>query len=397
MSSYENNVELKKGTKYKIASITKTFTGTLIAIAQEEQKLNVQDKASDYLNGLSHKFSAITIEQLLKHTSGLPHNEGIKDYWQAKSKLQMTTEQVIKEINTLDLLFEPGSQMHYSSLGYYVLASILEKVYKNSFENILKDKILKKLQMNETGIVDGLEIIPQMASGYHLITDDSLIVAPYRNYSMLKGAGDMYSTSSDLLKWNNSFFSNILLSEKAKEIIFAKPTDSTPKTGESYGYGWSMNSDTPKKFYHGGGTWGYSTYTSIYSDENKTSIISVSNVSILPISNIASNVENIVFGKPFQMPIIHKVLEKPVNLEMYIGDFITDENKMVLSIIKAENSLYAKLGGNPPFEIYPKGNNQFFGKKVEIEFTFEINDANLVTGLSAEGTGKLFKFKKDNK
>lgn len=397
MSSYENYVELKKGAKYRIASITKTFTGTLIAIAQEEQKLNVQDKANDYLNGLSPKFRAITIEQLLKHTSGLPHNEGIKDYWQTKSKLQMTTEQVIKEINTLDLLFEPGSQMHYSSLGYYVLASILEKVYKNSFENILKDKILKKLQMNETGIVDGLEIITQMASGYHLITDDSLVVAPYRNYSMLKGAGDMYSTSTDLLKWNNSFFSNMLLSDKTKEIIFAQPTDSMPKTGDSYGYGWYVNSKTPKKFYHGGGTWGYSTYTSIYSDENKTSIIIVSNVSILPITNIASDVEKIVFGKPFQMPTIDKVSGKPVNLEMYSGDFITDENKMVLSIIKAENSLYAKLGGNPPFEIYPKGNHQFFGKKVDIKFTFEINDANLVTGLSAEGMGKSFKFKKDNK
>jgi len=397
MSSYENNVEVETGAKYRIASITKTFTGTLIAIAQEEQKLNVQDKASDYLNGLSPKFSAITIEQLLKHTSGLPHNEGIKDYWQTKSKLQMTTEQVIKEINTLDLLFEPGSQMHYSSLGYYVLASILEKVYKKSFENILKDKVLKKLQMNETGIVDGLEIIAKMASGYHLITDDSLVVAPYRNYSMLKGAGDMYSTSADLLKWNNSFFSNTLLSEQTKEIIFAQPNDSTPKTGDHYGYGWYVNSEAPRKIYHGGGTWGYSTYTSIYSDENKTSIIIVSNVSILPITDIASDIEKIVFWKPFQMPTIDKVSEKPVNLEMYSGDFITDENKMVLSIIKGENSLYAKLGGNPPFEIYPKGDHQFFGKKVEIEFTFEINDANVVTGLSAEGMGKSFKFKKDNK
>src|SRR5690606_10008103 len=65
MASYENSVELKKGAKYRIASITKTFTGTLIAIAQEEQYLNVQDKAIDYLDGLSPKFNNIKIEQLL--------------------------------------------------------------------------------------------------------------------------------------------------------------------------------------------------------------------------------------------------------------------------------------------------------------------------------------------
>lgn len=397
MASYENSVELKKGAKYRIASITKTFTGTLIAIAQGEQKLNVQDQAIDYLDGLSPKFRTVTIEQLLKHTSGLPHNEGINDYWQTKSKLQTTTEQAIKEINNLDLLFEPGSQMQYSSLGYYLLASILENVYKNSYENILKEKILNKLQMNETGIVDGLKIIPQMASGYHLINDDSLVVAPYRNYSILKGAGDLYSTATDLLKWNSSFFSNTLLSEKGKEIVFTKTTNPKLKDDNSYGYGWYLNSDKQQKFYHGGGTWGYSTYTSMYSDNDKTSIIILSNVSILPITNIASDVEKIVFGKPFQMPSIEKVSEKPVNLEMYSGEFIADENKIVLSIIKAENSLYAKLGGNPPFEIYPKGNHQFFGKKVEIDFFFAVNDADVVTSLTANGMGKSFQFKKVNK
>ena len=392
LASYENNLELEKGAKYRIASITKTFTGTLIAIAQKEEKLNVHDKAIDYINGLSPKFKDVTIEQLLSHTSGLPHNEGIKDYWHIKSKLQMTPEQVITEINTLDLLFEPGSQMHYSSLGYHLLATILESVYNSSFENILKDKILNKLQMTETGIVDNLKIIPQMASGYHLVTDDSLVVAPYRNYSMLKGAGDMYSTATDLLKWNNSFFSNTLLSEKTNTNIF---TQQTQKNNENYRYGWYMSSDVPKKQYHGGGTWGYSTYNSMYTDK-QISIIILSNISTLPISTIALDVEKIIFGQPFQMPSIEKVSKKSVNLEMYSGNFISETSKMVLVVKKVGNSLYAKLGNNPPFEIYPKGNHQFFGKKIEIDITFQI-DNDLVSGLMAERMGKTFNFKKEIK
>jgi CubicO group peptidase (beta-lactamase class C family) len=395
LASYENNLELKKGTKYRIASITKTFTGALITIAQEEGKLNVQDKAIDYVNRLSLKFKEITIEQLLIHTSGLPHNEGIKDYWLAKSKLQMTPEQVITEINTLDLLSEPGSKMHYSSLGYYLLASILENVYKSSFENVLKDKILNKLHMAETGIVNNLKIIPQMASGYHLVTDDSLVVAPYRNYSMLKGAGDMYSTATDLLKWNNSFFSNTLFSEKTKATVFAQQSKTVVNSGDNYGYGWFMSSDKLQKYYHGGGTWGFSTYSAMYPDK-QISIIILSNVSTLPISAIAEDVEKIVFGKPFQIPTVAEVSKESVNLEMYRGTFISDSNKMALSISTVKNSLYAKLGSNPPFEIYPKENHQFFGKKIEIEFTFEItNDS--ITGLSAERMGQLFHFKKDTK
>lgn len=393
MASVENDLRLENGAKYRIASITKTFTGVLIAIAHEEQKLNVHDKASNYLIELSPKFKDITILQLLKHTSGLPHNEGIKDYWQIKSKIQITPEQAIEEINSLDLLFEPDSKMKYSSLGYYLLASILENIYKSDFEDILQNKILSKLQMVETGVVDGLKILPQMTSGYHLISDDSLVIAPYRNYSMLKGAGDMYSTSTDLLKWNNSFGSDKLLTLKTKNIIFENSEHSIQKNEDAYGYGWYLNFDAPKKYYHGGGTWGYSTFTSMYPD-SQISIIILSNVSTLPISNIALDVEKIVFGKPFQMPTIEEVSGKPENIEMYSGKFIANGNQMVLSIIKVENSLYAKLGENPPFEIYPKDNHQFFGKKVEIEFTFELNESNLVTGLLAEGMGKSFQFRK---
>ena len=395
LASYENNVRLKKGAKYRIASISKTFTGTLIAIAQEEQKLNVQDKAGNYIKNLSPRFSNITIEQLLTHTSGLPHNEGIKDYWLIKSKLQMTNKKVLAEINALELLFKPGSKMSYSSLGYYLLSVILENAYNENFECILKTKILNKLLLTETGIVDNLKIIPQFASGYHLVTDDSLVVAPYRNYSMLKGAGNMYSTSTDLLKWNNSFFSNIILSEKIKTEVFAHQNKTTKKSRDSYGFGWYTKFDLPRKQYHGGGTWGYSTYTAKYPDSN-ISIIILSNISKLPISSIASDVEKIVFRLPFEMPSIEEIIKESVNLEMYSGTFISNSSKMVLTITKVENSLYAQLRGNPPFEIYPKGDHQFFAKKIEIEFTFEIKN-DLIIGLSAKRMGQQFQFKKETK
>src|SRR5690606_4012420 len=140
----------------------------------------------------------------------------------------------------------------------------------------------------DTGVANTLKIIPQITSGYHLVNDDSLVVAPYRNYSMLKGAGDMYSNSMDLLKWNNSFFSNTLLREKTKTSIFSKSEKAFKYKGEHYGYGWYIGTRIPIKYYHGGGTWGYSTNTAFYPDE-KISIIILSNVSVLPITSIASD------------------------------------------------------------------------------------------------------------
>ncbi len=385
----EHDLKIENGAKYRIASITKTFTGTLIALAQAENKLNVNDKANQYIEGLSDKFKDITIYQLLTHTSGLLHNEGIKDYWQIKSKLQLNNEQIISEINNLDLLFPPGSQMSYSSLGYYLLADILETVYQDDFQNILENKILKKLQMTETGVAYSQKIIPRMTSGYHLVTDDNLVVAPYRNYSMLKGAGDMYASSTDLLKWGNSFFSNKLLNEKTKALIFT--ANNAEK--KNYGYGWFIKTEKPKKYYHGGGTWGYSSYIALYPEE-KISIIILSNISTLPTESIANDIEKMVYDLPFEMPKVEKEISADsIDLRIYSGNFISDSGKMKLNIIHTKNGLFAQLAGNPPFEIYPKGNHQFFGKKVELEITFEVKD-NVVSGLKVERMGQTFHFKK---
>mgnify|MGYP003668983379 CR=1 FL=1 len=136
LASIEYNIPIKPNAKYKIASITKTFTATLIVKAKEEGKLNFEDPASKFIPKLDRKFKAISIHQLLTHTSGLPHNQAIADYWLVKSKLSMTTDQVISEINQVNLLFESGTQLHYSSLGYFLLATILEKVYQENYDQI---------------------------------------------------------------------------------------------------------------------------------------------------------------------------------------------------------------------------------------------------------------------
>ena len=388
----EHDLEIKVGDKYRIASITKTFTGTLIAIAQAENKLKVDDKASKYIVDLSGRFKDITIYQLLTHTSGLPHNEGIKDYWLIKSKLQLNNRQIISEINDLDLLFPPGSKMSYSSLGYYLLGTILETVYKDNFQNILDNKILKPLQMSETGVGNSLKIIPRMTKGYHLIMGDELAVAPYRNYSMLKGAGDMYSSSTDLLKWSDSFFSGKLLNEKTRDLIF-KPSKMSDSQNKNYGFGWFIKTEKPKKYFHGGGTWGYSSFIALY-PEDQISIIVLSNVSTLPTESIADDIEKMVYDLPFEMPKVEKEISTDsVNLKVYSGSFAAKSGKMKLNIIHTENGLFAQLAGNPPFEIYPKGDHRFFGKKVELEITFDVEDG-VVNGLKLERAGQTFYFEK---
>lgn len=239
---------------------------------------------------MAESFSEITIYQLLTHTSGLPHNEAIPDYWQLKSKLEMNNKQVLEEINRLELLFAPGTQQKYSSMGYVLLAQVLEKVYGKAFEDILEENILDKLQLANSGPANTLKIIPGLARGYYLLSDDSLVAAPYRNYALLKGAGDMVATSPDLLKWSNSFHSSELLTEKTKELLFSPAQTRVQPEDWPYGYGWFIGAGKPKKYFHGGGTWGYSSNIAHY-PEDGISLILLSNVSFLPVESIGNTLE----------------------------------------------------------------------------------------------------------
>lgn len=391
LASVENQILLKENAKYRIASITKTFTGLLLAIAKEEGKLDFNDKVNKYINSLSPKFENVTIYQLLTHTSGLPHNEGIKNYWLIKSKIQLDTEQVIGEINKLDLLFRSGTEMKYSSLGYYLLASVLENVYNNSYQNIIQEKILGEINMSETDIVKTINIVPKMTNGYHFISDDSLVVAPYRNYSMLKGAGDLYSTSIDLLKWSNSFFEDKLINKKSKNLIFTPDKTKIENTNNNYGLGWFIDNGKLKKYYHGGGTWGYSSYLALY-PKTKISIILLSNISTLPTKSIGRDIEKMVFNLPFDIPKIdQEVASSLKDTKLYSGIYKSKTSEMKLKITDIENKLYAQLGRNPAFQIYSKGENNFFGKKIEIEFTFQFKD-NSKTELIVNRQGQVFNF-----
>lgn len=401
LASHELNLPLSYSSKFKVASITKAFTGLLIALAEQEGKLHHNTCLETYFPELhDEKWKQITILQLISHTSGIPHWAGLEDYWIKKSRLSLNREQMLEEIFNMKLLFEPGTQSAYSSPAYYLLATILEKIYTDTYDNLLNEKILLPLQLKETGAFDQLEIIPEMSNGYHMISDDSLIVAPYRDISSMFGGGNLYSTAQDLLIWCRSFMSQNIWGEHLVETTF-KPLTTIPRNHKGsalYGMGWHIkegNNNELKTYHIGGGTFGFSSKIAIYPEE-KICIIILANVSFLPINDVIwKDVEKIVFGKPFEFP---KEYVKPVQLSVkefknFEGVYTTTKD-IKLNIFIHEDKLFARLGRNPPFEIYAKSQNEFFSKKIDIQFTFVLNENGRVTALKTEGRGRVDRFEK---
>jgi CubicO group peptidase (beta-lactamase class C family) len=389
-ASQELDLPVGPHSVFRIASISKQFTALLVALAIEEGRLHSDDSLARYFPSNQHsQWRRITVHQLLSHRSGIPHNEAITDYWRLKSRLPLSKEQSLAEIFSLHLLFEPGTGMKYSSPGYFLLACILESIYKQSYTTILEEKILKPLKLEHTGIADAEKIIPGLVTGYHL-AGEKLIPAPYRDPSLMKGSGDLYASGGDLIKWNNSFATDGRWREEMKKKIFTDYSTGSP----NYGYGWFLREGGKRTaWYHGGGTFGCSALSAWYPEE-QIAIVILSNVSVLPVNELWNDIEKIIFKEPFEWPVMMDQMQMSVeNLKAFTGNY--KNGQQVLSIMLINDQLYAKTGANPPFEIYPKNNYSFFGKKVNVILDFITGADGNITGVNASLRGSVSHFNKE--
>ena len=189
-------------TKFRIGSITKQFTSMGIMILQEQGNLNVNDKISLYLSDIPSLWEGITIQQLLTHTSGLIHTWEIEDFKETMM-LHSSIEQIFDRYKVQPLLSKPGEKFHYSGVGYFMLATIIEKITKIPYEQFLKKEIFDKAGLNNTGCDNPQLILSNRASGY--ITDSAGVYnSTYIYIPILTGAGNLYSTIDDLLKMGSN-------------------------------------------------------------------------------------------------------------------------------------------------------------------------------------------------
>ncbi len=313
-ANYEWDVPNTPEAKFRIGSITKQFTATLILQLVAEGKLDLDGKLSDYLPDYRKDTGEkVTIRQLLNHTSGIPSYTDIPHVWQDSLRNHYSEDYFIRHFCSGDLTFAPGENFHYNNTGYYLLAVVLEKVTGKNFGELLKEKILNPAGMKETGI-EGAEEIPlkKAASGY-VKKGFRLYKDPYIYMPNALGAGDMYSTVEDLAKWDKALYGNKILPEKFKKLMF------TPnKFG--YGFGWFI---PPKRegvksqiVWHTGGINGFNTI--IYRDlSDSTLIILFNNTGIAPLYQMATKIHAILHDKKIQYP------RKPIKDYMY--EAILDE------------------------------------------------------------------------
>ena len=228
-------------TKYKIASITKVFTSVLILQLQEQGKIDLNKTIGTYLPDYAGEGAGkVTIHQLLNHTSGLANFDTVKDLETAlKSGIPVyqtpyTSDQLLEKFCSGKLANVPGKVFDYNNGDYVVLGKIIERVAGDTYERVLKDRILQPLKLENTGMLHQGDILEGLADTYFFRPDLKAMVHDLPMYpENWYAAGGMYSTAGDVLAFANALFGGKLLKKETLALMTKPGLD-------DYGYGlWS--------------------------------------------------------------------------------------------------------------------------------------------------------------
>ena len=373
LANHELDVVNTPHTKFRIGSVTKQFTALLIMKLEEEGKLTVDDAVSKYIPDYP-RGNDITIHQLLTHTSGIPDILSIDGFDDIKRD-PLTTSEVIDFFKQEQLDFEPGTDYKYSNSGYVLLTLIIEQISGMSYEQFINETILEPLNMNNTGMDSFTKLIRNRADGY-FPAGDGIMNAPYLSMTIPAGGGGLYSTVEDMYKWDCALYTEELISKNLLDKIFTPYSDSS-----SYCYGWRRIEEFGRTCYqHGGGIEGFVCVDKRYVDDDAF-IIVLSNFVNSPVREIAKDLAAILFGETYELPKETIIADVPVDvLRSYAGSYeIAYGNN--LEVTFDNGHLFIAPPGQPPVQIFPKTEKDFWVKAFKAEMTFVTDDQGNISEL----------------
>lgn len=389
LADVEKKIPYTPETQQEVASISKMFTAFAALQLKNAGKLQLNDSICKYLQDCPEAWKLITIENLIRHTSGIPDYEealelGSEKYFEFMTQPNTSTK-IVENARKLPLDFKPGEKFKYSNTAYIILSFIVQKVAQMPFAEYVTNKILKPAGMKQTGVLGTKSPPKKLANSYaskteltwekrlggFALTSDNLKKLPQLTLNPPHGDAGVYSTIDDLLRWSRIMDGGSFVNDKDLAEIFSP----------QYGFGWFIDNEFgQKRFRHNGILPGYLSEF-IKFPESKITIIIFSNLDHTRMSSVARDVSAITLGKPFDMPVRGKVIgltkEQISALE---GNYkTTDGNNLTIKNDPDYLSAYLKN---------PNGQIQFAAGLIPLsstEFYFPFRDGKVIFTLGENG------------
>lgn len=392
MASIELGVPLSPDHSFRIGSVTKQFAAAGLLKLVDEGEVSLDDPLSrflpDYPNG-----QAITIAQLLNHTSGIQSYTSIPGYMAQDVRRDLDTDALIAVFKDLPAPFAPGTSWDYNNSGYVLVGAVIEKASGKRWSDHLDEVIFKPFQLSHTYDGAARTIIAGHASGY---SSEGATVIPAGLLSMTQphAAGALVSTVDDLWRWNRALHGGKLLSPTSYARMIT-PEGQAAEAGRDYGFGIFRGTVRNRTAYsHGGGIFGFISHL-IYLPDSGISVAVLANTDdgrAVPVDQAARRLAAIALGDPF--PAATPVDVPVAQLKLLEGVYRKDAQTTRVLRVK-DGVLTSQRSGGQVFELTPLGSDRFgFGDSSLSYLAFERDASGGVTGLrfwpEGEGEGELW-------
>lgn len=328
---------LTAANRFRIGSITKMFTATLILQLAEEGKLKLTDTLGKFLPQVPNA-RKITIAKILSHRSGIPNVSRGQNAQGNVNTTPMTNDEHLALIVKATPDFEPDTKSLYSNSGYFLLGLIIEKLTGKPYEAALQEKIASKIGLRDTYTATGnIDVNKNESRTYFMIPGGDWKQVPETHPSLLFSAGAIVSTPNDLAKFIQALFDGKIVSKETLDQM------KTMRDGE--GFGMVTFAFAGKSFYgHTGGADNYGAWLA-YLPEEKLAVAYTTNAKIYPVKDIVSGVVDIYYNKPFQIPAFESIAVSPEVLDKYVGVYSMPGAPAKFTITREGATLYAQPPG----------------------------------------------------
>ncbi|MFN8672821.1 MAG: serine hydrolase domain-containing protein [Candidatus Sericytochromatia bacterium] len=363
--SEKNTKKATTNTKYRIGSISKTFTSVLILQLIEEKKLTLDTKLSVFFPEIKNA-EKITIDMLLTHKSGI-HSFTSSDKYLTYYTKDNTKEDILNFIKEGGSNFEPNSKFEYSNSNFVLLSFIIEKITKKEYKEVLKEKIIDKLGLKNTYYGSKTDINFEESYSYHL-KNKEFIQDTETNMSVPYGAGGIISNPEDLTYFITSLFEGKLVNKNT--------LDELKKIDGEYGKGIFMIPFYNKMALgHNGSIDGFLSILGYFRDD-KVAIAINSNYINYSMNNLILGALSYYYDKDFPLPDFKEKPEIEVDettLKSYEGTYSSKDFPLKITIKIKNKKLFAQATGQSDFPITATSKNEFVFKDADIFMKFEGN------------------------
>lgn len=354
-----NQTRPNKETKYRIGSISKTFTAVLIFKAIEENKLSLTETIDSFFPEIRNA-NKITIKYLLQHRSGIhsftdEREKYLSYHTQAKSEQEM-----VDIIASYDSDFEPNAQASYSNSNYLLLSYILEKKYGKTFAQILEEKLCRPLGLRDTYF--SKTIAPEEDEAYSYQFNEGWQKLPQTNGTIGLGAGSITSTPTDLIKFSRALFNGQLISDAhLKRMTSIK---------ERFGMGLFQSTYYDLVSYgHNGGIDNFVSMFRYFPKEQMAFAVTANGLDY-DFNQIETVIVKSLLNRHYDIPIFTVYKPQSKELSQYIGTYSSDTYPVTIHVVKQKKQLILKVANNPPMQLeaFAKGKFKFEKAGIVVEF-----------------------------